>query len=350
MFNSFGRFVPLVPTDNDRSRSAQSGRHWGVDDRLLSSFRSGDRTACARLISVVENWPERTPLVKQALFPQMGRAIRIGITGPPGAGKSTMLNSLVKQIRRKGQRVGVIAVDPSSPFTGGSFLGDRVRMRDIITDDGVFIRSMASREGRGGLSPSAHDAADVLDAFGMDFVFLETLGVGQAELDVVFAADLVVLILVPSAGDVIQALKAGIMEAADIFVVNKADLPGASDAERSVKYLLEMKDYQPGEWIPPIVSAVAAEGKGTEVLWDHIQQAVAHLRSSGRYQHKRLDRLAAEVKRLIGIELLRQFEAAVGLTTHWHDLVSDALSRGESPFVLAQDWARKIRVEVTDAV
>jgi LAO/AO transport system kinase len=330
------------------SRATSGAATAAVDPRLLAAFRAGDRLACARVISLVENSPELVPAVKEALATAECHAVRIGITGPPGSGKSTLVNTLVQQIRAGGKTVGVIAVDPSSPFTGGAFLGDRVRMRDVAADAGVFIRSMASREGRGGLSPAAHHAADVLEAFGMDVVVLETLGVGQAELDVIYATDVVVLLLPPGSGDAVQALKAGIMEIADMFVVNKADLPGADDAERAIRYLLELRQYAAGEWEPPILRTVATRGEGVPALWEQIERAVVQLKTSGRYRQKRIQRVAQEVQRLVGVELLRQFEAALGLAGRWQERVGAAIDGGRSPYALAQEWVQQLRVEVRD--
>jgi LAO/AO transport system kinase len=332
------------------SASAANARDEGaaprLDPALLERFRAGDRLACARLISLVENEETLVPAIKEALFERMGHAVRVGITGPPGAGKSTLLNALAVRLRREGHTVGVIAVDPSSPFSGGAFLGDRVRMRDLLADDGVFIRSMASRSGTGGLSPAAHHAADVLDAFGMDLILMETLGVGQAELDVMYASDVVILLLVPGMGDVVQALKSGIMEIADIFVVNKADLPNAAETERSVRYLLEMREPAEGEWLPPVLRVTATTGDGVEELRSSLDRAVAHLKDSGRYERKRAERLAAEVRSLIAEELFRQFEERVRPAGGWEASMAALVAGGGSPYTFARKWARRIRVEV----
>ncbi|HSL72243.1 MAG TPA: methylmalonyl Co-A mutase-associated GTPase MeaB [Longimicrobiales bacterium] len=205
---------------------------------LLEQLAAGKRTALARAISLVENRRPGFEAFMHALHGRLGKAHRIGITGPPGAGKSTLSAALIRVYRARGERVGVVAVDPTSPFTGGALLGDRIRMSDVSLDEGVFIRSMASRGSLGGLAITTKEVADVMDAFGFDRVLIETVGVGQAELDVAGAADSTVVVLVPESGDSIQAMKAGLMEAADLFVINKSDRPGADRITREIQLML----------------------------------------------------------------------------------------------------------------
>jgi LAO/AO transport system kinase len=272
---------------------------------LLAEFLSGSRRALAKLISAVENDHALAREMLDALYAKIGNAYRLGITGPPGAGKSTLVDQLAKTIRATGKTIGIIAVDPTSPFTGGALLGDRVRMTDISTDPGVFIRSMATRGSLGGLSQKAQDAADVLDVFGKDFVIFETVGVGQSELDIVEAADTVVVILVPESGDSIQAMKAGLMEIADIFVLNKADRDGAQRAVRELEAILHLRPATP--WNPPVSATVASHGKGIEEVWKRIQEHRDFLLQDERLVVKRKQRLEKKIRELVSRRLKQEF-------------------------------------------
>ncbi len=219
-------------------------------DALLADFRAGKRAALARAISIVENERTGFEALLEDLHPSLGRAHRIGITGPPGAGKSTLGSALTALLRARGERVGIVAVDPTSPFTGGALLGDRIRMNDVALDEGVFIRSMATRGSLGGLALSTREVADVMDAFGFDRVIIETVGVGQSELDIAAAADSTVVVLVPESGDSIQAMKAGLMEAADLFVINKADRPGAQRLAKEVEMMIHFRTGKTSQRVP----------------------------------------------------------------------------------------------------
>ena len=244
---------------------------------LISELRSGDARALARAISTVENRQLGWSDLLKALFPHTGKARIIGLTGAPGSGKSTLVDQLAKHYRNKQQTVGIIAVDPTSPYTGGAILGDRIRMQDHYGDPGIYIRSMATRGSLGGLARATADAATVLDASGRDLVMIETVGVGQDEVDIVRLADVTIVILVPGMGDDVQTIKAGIMEIADIFVINKSDREGAESVEREIRAMQSLATRN-DRWMPPIVKTVATEGVGTEELAEVIADYDAYLK------------------------------------------------------------------------
>ena len=277
-----------------------------VNSNLITKILDGNRVAVAKGISLVENeHPEAMALLK-SLFPRTGRAYRIGVTGPPVAGKSTLSNKLAKYYRGLNFKVGIIAVDPTSPFTGGALLGDRVRMTDVELDPGVFIRSMASRGSLGGLSKKAKEAADVLDASGFDLILMETVGVGQSELDIARAADTTIVVLVPESGDSIQAMKAGLMEIADFYVINKADRAGADQAVMSIKTALSLKNPESG-WTPDVIKTVANNNTGISDVAAMIGTHRNHLESTGQMISRRRERIAERVRDLISERFRMQF-------------------------------------------
>ena len=243
---------------------------------LVDQVRAGDVRALARAISAVENRSPYSPDILKALFPHSGKARIIGLTGSPGAGKSTLVDSLARQYRKQERSVGIIAVDPTSPYTGGAILGDRIRMQEHFADPGIYIRSMATRGSLGGLARTTADVATVLDASGRDVVLIETVGVGQDEVDIVRLADITVVILVPGMGDDVQSIKAGIMEIADIFVINKSDYEGAERVEREIRALQSLA-LRSDHWTPPIVKTVASEGKGIDDMAKAIANYEAYL-------------------------------------------------------------------------
>jgi LAO/AO transport system kinase len=248
---------------------------------FVNRLCSGDPRALARAISTVENRQPGWSELLKALFPHTGKARIIGLTGAPGSGKSTLVDQLAKHYRKKQQTVGIIAVDPTSPYTGGAILGDRIRMQDHYSDPGIYIRSMATRGSLGGLARATADAATVLDASGRDLVMIETVGVGQDEVDIVRLADVTIVILVPGMGDDVQTIKAGIMEIADIFVINKSDREGAESVEREIRAMQSLATRTRNlndRWTPPIVKTVASEGAGTEALAEAIADYEAYLK------------------------------------------------------------------------
>lgn len=269
---------------------------------LIDGIRNGERRALARSISLIENQASGVEELLAALHPDTGRAQRIGFTGPPGAGKSTLVHAVIKEFRQRGHTVGVIAVDPSSPLTGGALLGDRIRMEGLTLDPGVFIRSMAARGATGGLALATQEASDLLDAFGFDVILVETVGVGQSELSITAATDTTVLVLVPESGDEVQVLKAGIMEVADVFVVNKSDRPDARLLVRELVEHLRMRIDTQGDtelrWTRPVVSTVATTGEGVTDLVDALNTRNRHLAESGEGLQRRRVRLARHVREL----------------------------------------------------
>ena len=273
---------------------------------LVESARAGSPRAVARLISLVEDGHPALREVMAALAPHTGRAHVIGVTGSPGVGKSTSTNALVGAFRARGQRVGVLAVDPSSPFSGGALLGDRVRMQDHALDPEVYIRSMASRGHLGGLSWTTPQALRVLDAAGCEVILVETVGVGQSEVEVAGLADTTIVLLAPGMGDGIQAAKAGILEIGDLFVVNKADREGADATVRDIRHMISLGDRtEPNLWRPPVVKTVAAQGEGVDEVMESIDKHFAWMESTGVLRERRVRRAGDEIE-AIALQALRQ--------------------------------------------
>jgi LAO/AO transport system kinase len=346
--------------------------------RVLASFDAGHRAALARAISIVENHRDGFDALLAVMHPRLGRARRIGITGPPGAGKSTITTALVEAMRAEGLTVAVVAVDPTSPFTGGALLGDRIRMERVALDPGVYIRSMATRGSLGGLAAATRETCDVLDGFGFDRILIETVGVGQSELDVARTADTSVVVLVPESGDSIQTLKAGVMEIADLFVVNKSDRPGADRLRGDIELMLGMRmgdamrgvpahhgvdlrklagedraaaakalsparaareatvdPHGAGGWVPAVVNTVAADGRGIPELLAAITRHFDYLQASGGLAERRRSRMRERIVEVAEDRLRRRLWSDRE-TQAFIDAALPALERGDTtPFAIA---------------
>lgn len=310
---------------------------------LIARARGQERRALGRLISLVENGSPLSGVIDSELGPRTGHAHVVGLTGPPGVGKSTSVAALVTQLRRRGRTAAVLAVDPSSPYTGGALLGDRVRMRDHTADPGVYIRSMASRGSLGGLSATTTAALRVLDAAGFDVILVETVGVGQSEVDISVVADTTIVVLAPGMGDEVQAAKAGVLEVGDIFVVNKADRAGAETTRRQLRTAIGHGDHGASSWIAPVTLAVATSGEGAGDIVDSIDRHRAHLTGTGDLGRRRTRRARREIEAL-AIQLITERLREEPHRSRLDSLASAVVAGETHPFAAATELANSFEV------
>ena len=317
-----------------------AGRRDWTQDTLVAGVRAGDKRALARAITLVENADPMAYDLVRKLYPETGRGYSIGTTGPPGVGKSSLISALVRHVRALGQTVGVISVDPSSPFTQGALLGDRIRLADHFLDEGVFIRSMGTRGHLGGLSESTLQAMLILDAAGKDLLFLETVGAGQSEVEVISVADTVVLVLMPGSGDSIQALKAGIMEIPDVIAINKMDHPQAKTMLNEVRSILGLDHDR--AWKPPIVLTEAMRGENVDVLWEKIVEHRAFLEEAGELEERRRRNLAAEVFAVASNRAKSHLERSVAQDPELRRLLDEVQRRELDPLTAVREIMEKV--------
>ena len=309
---------------------------------LFASAVNGDRGSLARLLSLIERGGDDARTIGRLTYPKSGNAYTVGITGAPGAGKSTLTSAVIGHLRAQDLNVAVLAIDPSSPFTGGAILGDRVRMQDHSTDTGVFIRSMATRGHLGGLSLATTEAIRLLDAVGCPWILVETVGVGQVEVEIAGKADTTIVVVNPGWGDAVQANKAGLMEIADIFVINKADRKGADETRRDLEQMLDLSDLAHDAWRPPILQTTATSGDGVEELWNTVAQHREHSTTTGLLQRRRLFRLREELREIVERRLEhRAREICSG--NEWDALQNKVLENQLDPWTAADDMLKGIK-------
>jgi LAO/AO transport system kinase len=308
---------------------------------LFESARAGDRASLARLLSLIERGGDEAREIGRLSYPLGGSAYTLGLTGAPGAGKSTLTSATVSHMRSLGLEVAVLAVDPTSPFTGGAILGDRVRMQDHATDPGVFIRSMATRGHLGGLSLAAPEAVRLLDALDRRWILVETVGVGQVEVEIAGKADTTVVVVNPGWGDSVQANKAGLMEIADVFVINKSDRKGADDTRRDLEQMLDLSEIPPGAWRPPIVATVATEGRGVPELWKRVNEHREFITASGELERRRRFRLREELREIVA-RRLEQKAREICTGDEWDRLTENVVTRTTDPWSAADAMLRGV--------
>ena len=308
---------------------------------IVEGVLNHSRLALAKAITAVENEYDNAVEIMTAIYPHTGNAYVIGITGPPGAGKSTLTDKLAKEYRKRGKTVGIIAIDPTSPFSGGAILGDRIRMLDLTADEGIFVRSMATRGSLGGLSQKAGDAVKLMDAYGFDVIIVETVGVGQSEVDIVKTADTTMVVVIPGMGDDIQAIKAGILEIGDLFTINKADREGTDKLNIEIEMMLELNPEHVG-WRPPINRTIASNGEGIEAVVDSIEEHKAYLIESDQLSKIRKARIKNEVTAMLNDRVNRYIDKNVVATSEFDILVEKLQIREIEPYSVVADIVGKV--------
>jgi LAO/AO transport system kinase len=319
-------------TTRNRSRDPQE---------LLDAATAGDRASLARLLTMIERGGDDAREVDRLSYPKGGTAYTVGLTGAPGAGKSTITSGAISHLRASGHEVAVLAIDPSSPFSGGAILGDRVRMQDHATDPGVFIRSMATRGHLGGLSLATPEAIRLLDAIGREWVIVETVGVGQVEVEIAGKADTTVVVVNPGWGDSVQANKAGLMEIADVFVINKADRKGVDETRRDLEQMLDLSDLPDDAWRPPIIATVASQSDGIDLMWKAIEEHRATISANGELERRRAFRLREELREIVA-RRLEQRARQISTGERWEELGEAVVARTTDPWTAADEMLRSV--------
>jgi LAO/AO transport system kinase len=308
---------------------------------IVEDLLNHSRLALAKGITAVENEYDNAVEIMTKIYPHTGNAYVIGITGPPGAGKSTMTDGIAKEYRKRGKTVGIVAIDPTSPYSGGAILGDRIRMMDLMGDDGIFIRSMATRGSLGGLSQKAGDAVKLMDAFGMDVIIVETVGVGQSEVDIVKTADTTMVVVIPGMGDDIQAIKAGILEIGDLITINKADREGTDKLNIEMEMMLELNPEHV-QWRPPINRTIASRGEGIEEVVNSIEEHHKYLVDSGKLAEIRKKRIKSEITDMINVRVNRYIDKNVVRTAAFDETVTKLQSRELDPYSVVDGIVGKV--------